>query len=211
MVIAVFHAVLGDENRQVGIGLGHPFEALEQAFGDVGDKVRGAEVGILGITGRHEKFPTIAQVEPDGADRVVIQAKVILRAFGLRNGKFANDGFHDASGNARWKGQIEVVVTEVPHEPVEGGPRAFGNHRAELKSVTDARFALEFVDGAISNSMPAQHIRHDLHSHLDTLVTGREISHHVPQQSIDIRFVDGAPGSAVFLECIHGFAHELLE
>ncbi len=106
---------------------------------------------------------------------------------------------------------LSAVVTDVAHEPIEREPGPFGNHRAVMMGIADARFGLDLMDSAISSSVPAQHVGHDIHRHIDARVAGREIAGHVAAQRVNVRFVDGAPQRAVFLERIHCFAHEFFE
>ncbi len=63
VIVGILHAVLGDEDRQVGIGPHRPFERVEKAFGDVGNEIVFAEIRVRGEARMCEQFLRFEGVE----------------------------------------------------------------------------------------------------------------------------------------------------
>src|SRR5512138_2869273 len=99
----------------------------------------------------------------------------------------------------------------VAHQSIQWGPRAFRDGWSMVMSITHPRLRLDLMDRPVGGGMSAQHICHDLHGKLRPAVFGWKVTRHISAQRVNIRLIDRAPQGAIFLQRLHGLAHELLE
>ncbi len=83
VVAGVLHAILGDQDRQVGIAPHRPFDRIEQTFRNIGNELCITQVCIILVTAVCKELLGFASMKADCIHGVIVQAEKILRPFCL--------------------------------------------------------------------------------------------------------------------------------
>jgi hypothetical protein len=84
-IAGVLYAVLGDENRQVGIGLHSPLNSIKNTSRNIGNEFCVTEVGAFGKVTRSEQAFEVGDVKFDRVHRIIVKTQKVLRAFRFRD------------------------------------------------------------------------------------------------------------------------------